>query len=223
VKGQIENLRSDVAATESKIEEKERQIATLRRRIGARTDIKKEIKEAEEGKEETIQVVRTLKILENAFGRYGVRLDVLSELLESMQFYSTAYLQELAGRPNYAMKIGVNDEKPGIDFFFVEDDFEKPFTLLSAGEKVLMTLSVRLALAEILRAQTNTGIDFLVLDEVAGNLDEIRRGFLVEVIQNVLKQHFNQVFIISHVELDGEMDERFYVSKENGVSKVTAR
>jgi DNA repair exonuclease SbcCD ATPase subunit len=122
------------------------------------------------------------------------------------------------------MRVDVNkDEKPGIDFFFVEDTFEKPFNLLSAGEKVLMTLSVRLALAEILREDTNTGIDFLVLDEVAGNLDEIRRGFLVEVIEKVLTEHFNQVFIISHVDLGGELDERYFVAKTGGVSKVAIK
>ena len=92
--------------------------------------------------------------------------------------------------------------------------------MLSTGEKILLTLAGRLALFEILMHHTNTSLDFIVLDELAGNLDDATRLKFSDLIRNMLVDYFKQVFVISHVDLGGDFDKVFNIKKVGDVSTI---
>ena len=111
-------------------------------------------------------------------------------------------------------------EKPGIDFYLYTSAGKKPYHLLSTGESVLVYLSVRIAMSMILSNIKNNNIDFLIIDEVAGNLDPDKRDMLAGVINNLLRRMYSQVFVTSHVELPDVFDSTIKIKKQGDISKV---
>jgi exonuclease SbcC len=217
-KSDLEKMKIQVETELKALKGKKKEITGLKDKVKLYVS---EIKEIEEKYKSERKKWERFEVLEEAFSRYGIRLYVLEQLIKELEVKGSMYLQELVGGVNYRIEIEVEKgEDAGVEFYFVEDNFRKKFKRLSAGEKVLFTLAIRLGLADILREYTNTELDFLVLDEVAGNLDEIRRGFLVDVVDRVLKEYFKQVFVISHVGLNGDFDQEFLVEKKKGVSVV---
>jgi DNA repair exonuclease SbcCD ATPase subunit len=65
---------------------------------------------------------------------------------------------------------------------------------------------------------------FLVLDEVFGSLDNERRAQLLETLGSLASSgHFQQMFIISHVDdvqLAPVMNEAWTIEERDGVSRV---
>lgn len=71
--------------------------------------------------------------------------------------------------------------------------------LLSGGEEDVVSLSLRLALSEMILAKSGISFEILILDEIFGHLDSDRRTELLQLLVN-LKNTFKQIFIISHIE-----------------------
>jgi exonuclease SbcC len=73
---------------------------------------------------------------------------------------------------------------------------------LSGGEKALVGLCLRLALAEQAQAITRTGkVRFLVLDEVLSSLDDERREAVQRIFEDVLHRGvFEHIIMITHLD-----------------------
>lgn len=72
-------------------------------------------------------------------------------------------------------------------------------TVMSGGEEDILHLSVRLALSQLLAERAGREFSLLILDEVFGSLDELRRSNLL-VLLSGLTNRFEQIFVISHFE-----------------------
>jgi DNA repair exonuclease SbcCD ATPase subunit len=73
---------------------------------------------------------------------------------------------------------------------------------LSGGEKALVGLCLRIALAEQAQAITRTGkVRFLVLDEVLSSLDDERREAVQRIFEDVLRRGiFEHIIMITHLD-----------------------
>jgi DNA repair exonuclease SbcCD ATPase subunit len=73
---------------------------------------------------------------------------------------------------------------------------------LSGGEKALVGLCLRIALAEQAQALTRTGkVRFLVLDEVLSSLDDERREAVQRIFEDVLRRGiFEHIIMITHLD-----------------------
>jgi DNA repair exonuclease SbcCD ATPase subunit len=73
---------------------------------------------------------------------------------------------------------------------------------LSGGEKALVGLCLRIALAEQAQAITHTGkVRFLVLDEVLSSLDDERREAVQRIFEDVLHRGvFEHIIMITHLD-----------------------
>ena len=91
----------------------------------------------------------------------------------------------------------------------VSDDYEVtiadhdgrfyPVAEFSGGEADLIALSIRLALAQVVSARHGVGgAGFLILDEVFGSQDEIRRLAILDGLRR-LRGTYGQILLISHV------------------------
>lgn len=75
---------------------------------------------------------------------------------------------------------------------------ERPLNSFSGGEKDLIGLALRLALAQTVAARNSgTGPGFLILDEILGSQDSARQATIFEALRS-MKDIYPQVFIISH-------------------------
>jgi exonuclease SbcC len=114
------------------------------------------------------------------------------------------------------------DENYGIEVY----DGDESFRLegFSGGERDVVALCARLAMSELVGSAALRPPRFLVLDEVFGSLDGERRGQLLGTLGSLASSgHFQQVFIISHVDdvqQSHVMDEAWTVEEQDGVSRV---
>jgi exonuclease SbcC len=80
----------------------------------------------------------------------------------------------------------------------IRDDGElKP--VISGGEDDIVNLALRLAVSQMIADRAGQSFSLLVLDEVFGSLDDVRRDNVVALLQN-LKNRFEQIIVITHVE-----------------------
>ena len=114
------------------------------------------------------------------------------------------------------------DENYGIEVF----DGDECFKLdgFSGGERDVVSLCARLAMSELVGSSALRPPRFLVLDEVFGSLDSERRSQLLETLGSLAYGgHFQQMFIISHVDdvqQSPVMNEAWTVEERAGVSHV---
>lgn len=114
------------------------------------------------------------------------------------------------------------DENYGIEVF----DGDECFKLdgFSGGERDVVALCARLAMSELVGSSAVRPPRFLVLDEVFGSLDGERRSQLLETLGSLASSgHFQQMFIISHVDdvqLAPMMNEAWTIEEREGVSRV---
>lgn len=80
----------------------------------------------------------------------------------------------------------------------IRDDGELK-QIISGGEEDIVNLSLRLAVSRMIADRAGQDMSLLVLDEVFGSLDDIRRENVVALLQ-ALKSRFEQIIIITHVE-----------------------
>lgn len=80
----------------------------------------------------------------------------------------------------------------------IRDDGELK-QIISGGEEDIVNLSLRLAVSRMIADRAGQELSLLILDEVFGSLDDIRRENVVNLLQT-LKSRFEQIIIITHVE-----------------------
>ncbi|SRR6266566_4452013 len=89
------------------------------------------------------------------------------------------------------------------EFQYLDADYSpRPVSRLSGGEKALVGLCLRIALAEQAQIITKTGhVKFLVLDEVLSSLDDERSEAVKRIFDNVLQRGiFNHIIMITHLD-----------------------
>jgi exonuclease SbcC len=79
----------------------------------------------------------------------------------------------------------------------LEEGIPKP--VISGGEEDIAHLVLRLAISQMIAERTGQSFSLLVLDEVFGSLDELRRTNVVELLRR-LHDRFEQVIVITHIE-----------------------
>lgn len=114
------------------------------------------------------------------------------------------------------------DENYGIEIFDGDECFQ--VSGFSGGERDVVSLCARLAMSELVGSAAQRPPRFLVLDEVFGSLDSERRAQLLETLGALSNSgHFQQMFIISHVDdvqYSSAMSEAWTVEERDGVSQI---
>lgn len=101
-----------------------------------------------------------------------------------------------------------------------EDGEYKP--VISGGEEDILNLAVRLSVSQMIAERAGVDLGLLILDEVFGSLDDLRRESVVSLLHN-LKGCFQQILLITHIEAIHDMvDQCIYVEydPETSVSVV---
>lgn len=79
----------------------------------------------------------------------------------------------------------------------VDDGEAKP--VISGGEEDVVNLALRLAISQMIADRAGQPLSLLVLDEIFGSLDEVRRAAVVELLRG-LADRFPQVILITHID-----------------------
>lgn len=162
---------------------------------------------------------QALDILKSAWNRYGIPLELMKSILSEIQYRSTNFFSEFGGG---AIKIieTTDRNRPGIDFQLSDKKGDRSFGQLSTGEKVMFFVSIRVAISQIIEEISGVRMDYLVLDEIFGNLSPDRRDDLMRIVNKVLRKVFPQMIVVSHTEMRDIFDQVFRVSSDKGYSIV---
>lgn len=79
----------------------------------------------------------------------------------------------------------------------IDDNEPKP--VISGGEEDIVNLCLRLAISQMIAERAGQQFSLLILDEVFGSLDEIRRDNVISLLQS-LKNRFEQIILITHID-----------------------
>ncbi|MFZ4508662.1 MAG: SbcC/MukB-like Walker B domain-containing protein, partial [Fimbriimonas sp.] len=94
------------------------------------------------------------------------------------------------------------------------DEDEKQKDVISGGEEDIVALALRLALSELIQERQGYPLSLLILDEVFGSLDAARRGAVLDRLV-FLKDRFQQILVISHIEGINELaDQCIFVVRD---------
>lgn len=110
--------------------------------------------------------------------------------------------------------------KEEISIKVLENGKEASFASDSGGGKLLISLSLRLALSKLL--SNNTKCEMLILDEVFGALDEVNRNALSNVLFNIVPSllGFRQTFVITHTPLGNYNYDKITIMRDGNISKI---
>lgn len=102
------------------------------------------------------------------------------------------FLAELTDGRYSAIELG-EDFVPTV----IDDGTPKP--VISGGEEDILNICMRLALSTMLAERTGGAFSLLILDEVFGSLDDVRRANVINLLER-LRNRFDQILIITHLE-----------------------
>lgn len=128
--------------------------------------------------------------LDRAFS--DLRTDLNHQLRPELSELASAFLAELTDHRYTELEL---DDQYNV--IVLEDGQPKP--VISGGEEDLANLVLRLAISQMIAERAGQAFSLLVLDEVFGSLDEVRRHNVVELLRR-LQDRFEQVVLITHIE-----------------------
>lgn len=168
-----------------KLELRELNLKELRRRVADIKAREKQIKKYRADRQLGERLVRIMTdFRQHIIGRIRPAISekasyLLRELTDGK--YSQVELDE-----DYELLIYDQGERFGVERF-------------SGGEKDLANLCLRLAISQQISESSGGDYGFLVLDEIFGSQDSIRKNGLVQALAKLTRQ-FRQIFVITHIE-----------------------
>ena len=185
----------------------DQKIKNLKEKIGQLDDFRKKIKEEK-------NTVRYLGMLSEVMSDF--RTFLISRIRPTLSSYSSDFFTHLTDGKyaeveldeNYDLLVYDNGEKYNINRF-------------SGGEEDLANLCLRLAISEVITERAGGVFNFIILDEIFGSQDSIRRHNIMKALA-ALSSKFRQIFLITHVEdVKNDMENIIFVTEnEFGISSV---
>ncbi|MBN2603905.1 MAG: SMC family ATPase [Candidatus Thermoplasmatota archaeon] len=182
-------------------------IQTLKKTIKELEDFEKIMKE----EKKIVQQLSMLKDLMNSF-----RTDLISRIGPTLSSYASEFFDLFTEGKYSQIEL---DENYDIKVYDRGEQF--PIRRFSGGEEDLSNLCLRLAISEIITERAGGLFNFIILDEIFGSQDSIRRQNIMRAL-NTLSSKFRQIFLITHIDdVKNYMENIIYVSEnEDGTSTV---
>jgi len=187
----------EMARLEAAWREAERQVSAVRAEA---TLALERLKEAERREQEaadrlarTTELQRDLR-LHNELDRAldDLSTDLNAEIGPELSALASGFLSALTD--GHFDEVQLDEEFNAVVY---EDGEPRP--VISGGEEDLVNLVLRLGVSQMIADRAGQPLSLLVLDEIFGSLDEVRRESVMHLLRN-LKSRFPQVILISHVE-----------------------
>ena len=247
LKKEIEAMESKLSAlnknlkqldfSENLMRKREKELADIRERERALADsvlsLEKDIRNTEDRENSKKERLGELEKKMDKIAEYEEELRYLSKLEVLLRdFRSGAILKIRPALQDIASNLfsSMTDGKySGIE---IDDDYNiriidvggsYPIGRFSGGEEDLANLCLRLAISEVVvKVRGASGINFLVLDEIFGSQDPIRRENILRALQS-LSNRFHQIFLISHIDVMGESRSMVLNVRENENGESTIK
>jgi exonuclease SbcC len=160
--------------------------------------------------------------------RDAQRLSMLSEVMDSYRTYLISQIRPTLSSHASELFDELTDGKYSQieldeDYNLLIYDQGHPYSIerFSGGEEDLANLCIRLAISEIITERAGSIFNFIILDEIFGSQDQIRKQNIIKALNN-FSLKFRQIFLITHVEDIKHLTEHTLTvaEDESGVSSI---
>lgn len=215
----IETVSGDIDECQERKHTTLGQISQIKQSLKKNTVARKVILDSKKLMGQARKDMVAANLLKKAWSRYGIPLQLIERLNQRIAARASDVYQEF---DNGRVEVREIEDrgKPGIQFFLVDRKGDRTFNQLSMGEKVMFFISVRVAIAQIVAADTSITVDYVILDEAMGNLSPKRRDDLIRLINKVLRKIFPQLILVSHTEMRDIFLQTLRFTAENDVSTL---
>ncbi len=136
-----------------------------------------------------------------AFGSAGIPSLIIHNILDDLQLESNNWLNKL--KPGIQLKFSIikdnktsGEQEDTLDLSYCIHGKDRDYEQISGGQKLAISLSLRLGLVEIFKKQLGVDIKMLLLDEVDQPLDDVGLDSFAEIIKELQKSF--KILVITH-------------------------
>ncbi|MCX8196419.1 MAG: SMC family ATPase [Acidilobaceae archaeon] len=208
----MKDLAQKLGKLRGGVEELKKKLIELEEEIGR---LEKEV-EAAKIKKEIAAIIQRLE--ERVLGKDGqLAQELTRELRRRLEQEVNNILKEIR-KEALDFRVGIDE---GFEVYVVRTgprggDYKLNIRSLSGGERTMLAIALRMALARVLKVPA----DFMILDEPTEFLDEDARRQVFEMLPQ-LSQTLSQVIVITHdSEVEGQADKVILVEKRGGRSVI---
>lgn len=165
--------------------------------------------------------------LQVAWGKNGIQAIIIDNIIPQIEEEINKYLSILTSdRISLhfdTLKTAKNGNKSEtLDIYVNVDGVTRPYENFSGGEKMRIDFACHIGMSKFLAKRSGANIDFFVVDEGIGTLDDEGKNSFIEML-NLLKLIFKKIMVISHIDdIKEAFDNKLIINKDlfNG-SKVS--
>jgi len=182
-------------------------IKTLEGKVAELKDFKKRINE----ERKNAQHLGMLSDIMSSF-----RTHLISRIRPTLSSYASSYFERLTDGKYREMEL---DEDYNIMIY--DDGNSYSIQRFSGGEEDLANLCLRLAISEVITERAGGVFSFIILDEIFGSQDMIRRQNIMKAL-NGLSSKFRQILLVTHIDdVKNYVENVIYVNEnEDGTSTL---
>ena len=183
------------AARESAYGEVSRRATTLEltsERVGDRRASLSDVLEKEKSIAERARKVEQLATLEKVMADF--KQNVMERVVPTLSEVSSQFFSEMTDSRYGGIEL---DEDYEMHVYDGKDKY--PVSRFSGGEGDLANLCLRLAISRVLADRSGNDINFLILDEIFGSQDQVRKRNIMSTL-NRLEKQFHQIILITHID-----------------------
>ena len=198
-KDQLTTLQIDLGKKEGDKNLIQQRIQTMQQLINEQEKHQKRIHE----EKQSIQQLNMLAEVMSSFRTY-----LISRIRPMLSSYASDFFDRLTDGKYHEVELDEN-----YNLMVYDDGNSYNIERFSGGEEDLANLCLRLAISEVITERAGGIFNFIILDEIFGSQDLIRRQNIMKAL-NSLSSKFRQIFLITHIE-----EVKHYVENTMSVSE----
>lgn len=213
-KSRFENISAELDKERENLHEVEIELRSTEDRLESLKSSVDEISRREKEVNKLEGTVVKLAKLVEIFGDF--RLQLIQKIRPRLTHLASTLFERMTEGRYQGVELSEDYE-----LSLIEEGSAYTIDRFSGGETDLANLSLRLAISELIIETTGNELSFIILDEIFGSQDVIRKGLIMNALKE-LSRRFRQILLITHVEEIKDSLENIIEVYENvdGVSAV---
>ncbi len=168
------------------------ELASRSSELKGRRERLEDLERQEKNAEEAMRRLEEQQVLSLAMKDF--RKNVMARVVPTLSEVSALLFAELTDNKYQGMMLDDN-----YDIFIYDKGEKHALSRFSGGETDLANLCLRLAISRVIADQAGSAVNFLILDEIFGSQDQVRKRGIMNAFEQLSKQ-FKQIFLITHIE-----------------------
>lgn len=227
IKSEIAKMEDDVSSYASRVAEKSGLKGSLEEKLKSHSEDKKKLASVRKKADKIEKELKIHNRLIQAFSSSGIPSMIINTILDDLQVEANNLLSQI--KPELELQFKIEKEKADgeqtetLEIVYRVHGRHRGHHQLSGAQKLVVALSLKLGLSQVIQHRLGVNLEFLALDEVDQSLDKASVDALVAVVKK-LQSKF-KVFVITHNDLlKGKFSHAIVVegSIENGVNAKVA-